>query len=66
METITVVFPDGTDVEFEVHPKRAKELYLMGLITRDVPGRYNFANFRSEDPLHRLAIALLDLQGEYL
>ena len=66
MEKLTVVFPDSSEVEFEIHPKRAKELYLAGLIVRDKPGEYRATNFRTEDGLHRITVALLDLQGDYL
>jgi hypothetical protein len=66
MEKLTVKFPDGTDVEFEIDPKRAKELYLAGAIVRVRPGYYEAREYRAEDPLCRLVIALLDLQGDYL
>lgn len=66
MEKLTVVFPDGSEVVYEIHTKRAKELYLVGLIVRDKPGEYRFTNYRSEEPLHRIAMTLLDLQGDHL
>lgn len=68
MEDLTVKFPNGQEVGFEVHPERAKQLYMAGIITRIRPGRYEI-NPLIEDHLKMIlpvVFALLDLNGEQL
>lgn len=60
LETLTAF-----NAEFEIHPARAKTLYLQGIIERDGPGKHVLAKGIGEGQ-RELVEALLDLNGEYL
>lgn len=68
METLTVKFPEGSEVKFEIHPDRAKQLYLAGVITRVRPGQFEINPAIGEELklIRPVVYALLDLGGENL
>lgn len=66
MERLNVTFPNGNSTEFELHPERAKQLYLAGIITREFPGRFEINPSIGEELklIMPVVYALLDLNGD--